>query len=216
MSQKTVTPKLGANSFSCPHCGAQAHQTWFRLYINDWGEGGPWYPDSAILDDIQSNANLDNKQNLLEHFKRILSREVFFESNGSTSYSTTQLSNVALSRCFSCKALAIWRADRLLYPAKDFVVEPNPEMPADVLADFEEASAIVSLSPRGAAALLRLAIQKLMIHLNQDGKNLNENIGDLVKAGLDPKIQKSLDLVRVVATQSTREPLTLKTITRQQ
>jgi hypothetical protein len=26
-----VEPSLGAESFSCPHCGAHAHQSWRRL-----------------------------------------------------------------------------------------------------------------------------------------------------------------------------------------
>jgi hypothetical protein len=202
MGPKTVPPQLGANSFSCPHCGAQAHQSWFRLYVNNWGDGAPWYPDPKLLDDLRNNSDLADKTGIVEHFKRILAREVFFEDNVATLYSTTQLSNVVLSRCFSCKALAIWHANGLLYPAEEYIAEPNPDMPADVRLDFDEASAIVDSSPRGAAALLRLAIQKLMLHLKQDGNNLNENIGNLVAAGLDPKIQKALDLVRVVGNNA--------------
>jgi hypothetical protein len=37
---------------------------------------------------------------------------------------------------------------------------PNPDLPDDLMLDYEEASKIVSLSPRGSAVLLRLAIQK--------------------------------------------------------
>lgn len=51
-------------------------------------------------------------------------------------------------------------------------------------------------------APLRLAIQKLMVHLKQDGKDLNENIRNLVAAGLDKKIQKALDLVRVIGNSA--------------
>jgi hypothetical protein len=29
-----VVPRLGAPSFSCPHCGAVALQTWFHLYLS--------------------------------------------------------------------------------------------------------------------------------------------------------------------------------------
>ena len=58
------------------------------------------------------------------------------------------------------------------------------------------------LSPRGAAALLRLAIQKLVIFLEEKGDNLNQDIGNLVEKGLSPKIQKSLDVVRVIGGEA--------------
>jgi len=71
-------------------------------------------------------------------------------------------------------------------------------MSSDIRRDYDEASAILDLSPRGAAALIRLAIQKLCKELGQPGKNINEDIGSLVKAGLDPRVQQALDVVRVI------------------
>jgi hypothetical protein len=31
---KTIPPQLGADSFSCPYCGAIAHQTWLKLFAS--------------------------------------------------------------------------------------------------------------------------------------------------------------------------------------
>ena len=58
------------------------------------------------------------------------------------------------------------------------------------------------MSSRGAAALLRLAIQKLCSHLGESGKNLNADIASLVEKGLSPVVQKSLDVVRVVGNEA--------------
>ena len=76
------------------------------------------------------------------------------------------------------------------------------DLPAEIVADYEEARAIVSLSPRGAAALLRLAVQKLCKHLGKPGKDINDDIKSLVSDGLPATVQKALDSVRVIGNQA--------------
>ncbi|MEJ2122307.1 MAG: DUF4145 domain-containing protein [Alphaproteobacteria bacterium] len=92
--------------------------------------------------------------------------------------------------------------DRLVWPRQGTAPIPNPDTPDDVRDDYDEASAILDASPRGAAALLRLGIQKLCKHLGEPGKNINDDIASLVKKGLDPRIQKALDVVRVVGNNA--------------
>lgn len=107
-----------------------------------------------------------------------------------------------LAYCAHCSAYSVWQEERMIYPAYGGAPLPNPDLPDDKRADYEEARSIVSSSPRGAAALLRLAIQKLCKHLGESGENLNTDIGSLVKNGLDPKVQKALDLVRVIGNNA--------------
>lgn len=71
-----------------------------------------------------------------------------------------------------------------------------------MLRDYEEAGRIVSESPRGAAALLRLAIQKLCVVLGEIGEKIDDDIKSLVKKGLTPMVQQALDAVRVIGNES--------------
>jgi hypothetical protein len=72
--------------------------------------------------------------------------------------------NADASRCFNCSEIAVWIFDQMVWPRQGVAPLPNPDTPEDIRRDYEEASTILDLSPRGAAALLRLAVQKLCAH----------------------------------------------------
>ena len=84
--------------------------------------------------------------------------------------SSAELVNVSLSQCFSCDGFSIWVKDKLMYPATETAFIAHEEMPEAVKDDFNEAASIVDKSARGAAALLRLAIQKIVIELGEKGE----------------------------------------------
>ncbi|WP_322891383.1 MULTISPECIES: DUF4145 domain-containing protein [unclassified Yoonia] len=75
-------------------------------------------------------------------------------------------------------------------------------MPEEIQRDYEEASSILDKSPRGAAALLRLCIDKLCGQLGDPKASINENIKKLVADGLDERTQKALDAVRVIGNNA--------------
>lgn len=116
----------------------------------------------------------------------------------------TQYQNLefVLSNCSSCSEPTIWHGEKLIYPLHSVAEAPSQDLPENIRADFEEARIIASLSPRGAAALLRLAIQKLCAHLGQSGKNINNDIAALVLLGLPAKVQQALDAVRVIGNDA--------------
>lgn len=124
------------------------------------------------------------------------------DMDGVNVYKPLLVCNTHIARCYNCKELTIWIYDRPIYPVKGEAPLPNRDLPADILVDYEEASSILDRSPRGAAALIRLCIQKLCKELGQPGKNINDDIAALVAAGLDPRIQKALDAVRVIGNSA--------------
>lgn len=105
-------------------------------------------------------------------------------------------------RCSRCGNYSFWVDGILVFPTIKTAIAPNRDLPADIAADYEEARSVLGLSPRGSAALLRLCVQKLCQHLGEPGKNINDDIGSLVSKGLSPKIQKALDIVRVVGNDA--------------
>ena len=114
----------------------------------------------------------------------------------------SQLREISASICDRCGKFALWEGERLFFPSMYVAPLPAADMPEDVKEDYDEARAIFAQSPRGATALLRLAIQKLVLALGESGDNLNESIGNLVKKGLRVDIQKALDVVRVIGNNA--------------
>jgi hypothetical protein len=96
-----------------------------------------------------------------------------------------------------------FRPPAYLYPQRDLSIpSPHPDMPEAVRIDYEEAYKVFLASSRSAAALLRLAIQKLCQVLGEKGHNINDDIKSLVRKGLPEHIQQALDIVRVVGNES--------------
>jgi hypothetical protein len=117
------------------------------------------------------------------------------------------------SYCTHCKEYSYWLSDpvsgdddivsgKMVIPRQTIAPLPHPEMPEVVKYEYEEARGISTSSPRGAAALLRLAVQKLCKELGESGKNINEDIASLVKKGLPVEIQQALDIIRVVGNNA--------------
>lgn len=117
-------------------------------------------------------------------------------------YQELNVPRLAVSYCSHCGESTLWIDQKMVYPRARGAPMPNPDMPADVRTDYEEAAQVLQDSPRSAAALLRLAIQKLCVELGQPGKNLDHDIAALVKDGLRVEIQQALDIVRVVGNNA--------------
>ena len=198
-------PSIRNNRFSCPHCGAFAHQRWFALnVVNTEKNAPPDIPDyREFLSELQAN---DSPPDLVLYFlklsENIESGKVYFE-NIESSYSSKKAGNIHLSRCYACEDIVVWIHERLVFPSKRTGPQPNPDLPDDIKADYEEARSILDLSPRGAAALLRLCIEKLCNSLGASGKTLDAKIADLTKKSLiGEQVWKALHAVRVIGNEA--------------
>ena len=204
MAPKYVPPGL-KESFNCPHCGALSHQTWFNVLIS--GSNKNATPLQIVKDDyveiVNSNKteSYEQKKESINFLERIYSGRMFVGDNSENSYGRV-LHNLAIARCYSCNEYSIWTSGRMIYPDYENEIQPSPDLPDEIKLDFLEAAKILNTSPRGSAALLRLGIQKLCGHLGEKGKNINEDIASLVKKGLDARIQKALDVVRVIGNEA--------------
>lgn len=204
MSREGIIPVLGEHSFSCPSCGAIAHQTWYKLFLDQYEkDSSPWMPDEGVFERLERDFGPDARSSMGDYFKKRLLEKPFREDAEQSLWIKGQLENVCASQCYSCNNYSIWVADKLIYPFQKYSVTPATDMPDEARADFLEAASIVDASARGEAALLRLCIQKIVIQLGGKGSNLNDDIGKLVEQRSIPgSIQQALDVVRVVGNNA--------------
>ncbi|HBH1340092.1 TPA: DUF4145 domain-containing protein [Clostridioides difficile] len=113
-----------------------------------------------------------------------------------------EMKNLSISSCRNCQKIHIWYNGVMIFPEKSTIVEPSKDMPEQVKEIYEEARNVYSKSPKASAALLRLALQYLCKELGESGKNINSDIANLVKKGLNSDVQKVLDIIRVVGNEA--------------
>lgn len=198
MPTKHVAPSIDRKRFSCPVCGTLADQTWFDAHARRVDNND--VPKLTTVEKLKKRRNTPVPATIDD--KVVASGQPFLWRNDDGIYCYDELFNIHVSRCDSCSAITVWRYDTAIYPPTRYQIEPNPDLPDNIKADFKKAREILGLSPCGATALLRGCVQNLCIHLKKPGMNLNEAIGSLVADGLPKNIQKALDIVRVTGNEA--------------
>jgi len=196
-----TAPSVRKNAFSCPHCFTYTTQHWSHLRA------------SAIHSIPELTAtrqrNFLNSDPKLQDYMRTAWIELFdtIEEGGilihrkleTKEASTSPVSNLFISDCFHCKKVAIWVREKMIFPSTTGSHPIPPNLPDNIRSDFSEAAQILESSPRGAAALLRLVIEKLCNHiLGKKAPSIDDAISQLVTKGLSTEAQRALDYVRVI------------------
>lgn len=204
MTARVVQPSVTETAFNCPHCGAYAAHEWSTLLQRPITERRrvPYFQPAFIREGFgDPDLTAMNSPRADPVGTQNTEEEISVEDIGDA-LSGMWVGNLHISQCCSCRKFAVWVYKHPVYPPTKLGPEPNPDLPADIQKDYEEARTIVNLSPRGAAALLRLGIQKLCVHLGEKGKNLDDDIASLVAKGLDELVQRMWDIVRVTGNQA--------------
>jgi hypothetical protein len=189
MASQDVEPQLGADSFSCPHCNAVAHQDWFSIFLKPENatDAVVLTPEAAIT--LTERDDDDDRQRGEQFLERLKKNDLTYHYEKYPQNVKVKMVNLHLSSCYNCSGFSVWVRDRLVCP---FRVAERPDLVAE---DFEEAATILDKSPRGAAALIHLSIQTLM---QEKGKQLDDEVASLISKGLQVEIQEAMDALQVL------------------
>ena len=176
------TPSLLATAFNCPYCDAYANQDWYLAY------GFQIFPNEADVTE--------------KNLKKIDSDSSNLKIGIDTSPSAQDVVGIRYSVCCRCKQLSVWKGVNLILPPSNLAPPASEDMSVNVRKHYNEAASIFCASPRGAAALLRLALEELCKELGEPSKNISDNIASFVKKGLNNKVQKALDAIRVIGNEA--------------
>ncbi len=105
------------------------------------------------------------------------------------------------TQCFDCKHFAVWYKHKMIDPFASSAPQADSGMPDSVKEIFDEARQVQEHSPRAAAALLRLALEELTVHLGETDGKLDTRIGNLQKKGFLSQVIKGLDSVRITGNE---------------
>ncbi len=203
---KYVSPSIKETAFNCPHCGALTNQFWSSVFLSQQSIQNPLVNVPNLADHLNRDYTAIEEESVrelvIEWVERMIIGAPFIDYQERSTNLKQQLCNCSVAKCFNCSDVSIWFHQKMVYPVVGDVLPANIDMPEDIKRDYEEAGAILSQSPRGAAALIRLAIQKLCKELGQPGKNINDDIKALVASGLDVRVQQALDAVRVIGNSA--------------
>ena len=91
----------------------------------------------------------------------------------------------------------------MLFPDVGSYPPPNNDMPDNVKGIYREAATIANKSPRAAAAILRVALQKLCKELKCPSDKLYEQISDLLEDEKVPSIViDAMEVIRLVGNDA--------------
>jgi hypothetical protein len=118
-------------------------------------------------------------------------------------FRSRDVQNVSISYCFNCNEICLWVVDQLVWPRCATGSDPKLHALPDVRRENEEAGHTLDASPRGAAAFLRLAIERLCNELGNSEESPRPEVAPHFQEDLDARVQKVLDAMRIIESNAT-------------
>lgn len=170
---------LDQKSFKCPHCGAFSYMKWDNLSLFIYDDQGAEHNVQTRVH--QANCASCNKDSIWYNHREV----------------TGWMGMTGIPRPSNDSELS------RLFPINEITNQNIPEyssdMPENVKVLYKEAALIYELSPRSAAALIRLALEKLCEYLGVKKKNIKESIEALAQQQKIPiSIAKAADNIRLI------------------
>ncbi len=185
MTHSYIAPKYELSAFNCPHCNAYAEQYWSNFLSE------PEDFNKKFSDLIQNLTTRNiNTYQYHEYFSERL-RDWDFDLR------RCLVHNAKIATCNHCENISFWIKQKMIYPALITVPLSHPDMPINVKELYDEARMVSNLSPRSAATLLRVSLERLTENLGETTGNLNARISKLNAKGLPETVIKGLDIVRI-------------------
>lgn len=168
--------KHGSEAFPCPLCSVYAQQSWYFIKIKE----APHFSNSPSPKHEYYSLETDYD---------------IFDPKG--------YQGISFSVCKVCSEESLWLNEELVYPFENTVENPSPLMPEEVKVIYDEARAVLNISPRSSAALLRLALEILLPYLGADKATINNMIQQLVdERKAISRVQKAMDSLRVIGNDA--------------
>ncbi|PGY60317.1 DUF4145 domain-containing protein [Bacillus thuringiensis] len=197
MKKQSVEPEFLLEVFQCPNCKSKTKHMWY-IVLDDNDDQPPLFMEAR---GFYKNRIQERNRSLLNSGEK---NKVVPEEEKYLVFSSKEW-HVDMSICTICSEYLIWKDNKIAYPNCHTIEDPHEDIPEGVKKLYNEARGIVNLSPRSACALLRLAIEKLLVEgLGCPEKNrLNDNIKLLQSEGkLSEPINMALNAVRLVGNSA--------------
>jgi hypothetical protein len=199
---KYVSPAIDQLAFTCPYCNALAKQFWFSVHADPLKSDEK--PVVATAETVKTLTFGDieeaERERKLTWAEQMARGRPFLEVH--REFRNRDVQNVSISYCFHCNEMCLWVYDQLVWPRRAGDPEPKLHAPPNVRRECEGATQTLEASPRGAAAVLRLTIEKLCKELGVSGESVKDDIAFFVREDVDARVQKVLDAARIIESNA--------------
>jgi len=170
-------------SYKCPHCGTLTMFV-LKLVVSSYPERRETAPLNNFYESQSDGLEYRGNNGLFHFFHP---KRVF------------------VTECCSCGNLVFWENGEIQYPVRNGII-PAEDMPQDAKEVFNEAQAIIALSPRAACALLRVCLERIV-----DWYGENEHVEGFKKSdklykkietiGISPAFQRICKACRIAGNE---------------